>query len=88
MPPAPNFVQNDVSYGRKQRHLDETRSNFMKSLVYMRVDAERPLPNRETQEAIEEGERIARDPNVKGYHDMESLKAALKSDTPLSNSAE
>ncbi len=38
-----------------------------------------PLPSRETQEAIEEGERIARDPDVKGYHDMKSLKAALNS---------
>ena len=59
-----------------------------RATVYMRVDKERPLPNRETQEAIEEGERIARDPNVKGYHDMESLKAALNSDTPSSHSVE
>ncbi len=54
----------------------------------MRVDKERPLPNRETQEAIEEGESIARAPNVKEYHDMESLKDARNSDTPSSHSAE
>lgn len=39
----------------------------------MRVDT----PNAETIEAIEEGRRIARDPNVKGYTNIEDLKAAL-----------
>lgn len=39
----------------------------------MRVDT----PNAETIEAIEEGRRIARDPNVKGYTSVEDLKAAL-----------
>lgn len=38
-----------------------------------------PMPNRETIEAIEEGERIARDPGVPGYKDMESLRRALNS---------
>lgn len=38
-----------------------------------------PVPNRETIEAIEEGERIARDPGVAGYKDMESLRRALNS---------
>ena len=35
------------------------------------------MPNKETIEAIEEGERIAKDPNRKGYSDIESLKKAL-----------
>lgn len=39
----------------------------------MRIDT----PNAETIEAIEEGRRIARDPNVKGYTNIEDLKAAL-----------
>lgn len=39
----------------------------------MRVDT----PNAETIEAINEGRRIARDPNVKGYTSIEDLKAAL-----------
>ena len=38
-----------------------------------------PMPNRETIEAIEEGERIAGDPGVTGYKDMESLRRALNS---------
>lgn len=38
-----------------------------------------PVPNRETLEAIEEGERIAHDPKVPGYKDMESLREALNS---------
>ena len=38
-----------------------------------------PVPNKETLEAIEEGERIAHDPNVPGYKDMDSLRRALNS---------
>ena len=38
-----------------------------------------PVLNKETLEAIEEGERIAHDPNVPGYRDMESLRKALNS---------
>ena len=34
-------------------------------------------PNQTTIEAIEEGRCIARDPNVKGYHSIDELKAAL-----------
>ena len=35
------------------------------------------IPNKTTIEAIEEGRRIASDPNVKGYRSMDELKAAL-----------
>ena len=35
-------------------------------------------PNKTTIAAIEEGRRIASDPNVKGYHSMDDLKAALE----------
>ena len=34
--------------------------------------------NRETIEAVEEGRKIARDPAVKGYTDMEELRKALE----------
>ncbi|MDO4241336.1 MAG: type II toxin-antitoxin system RelB/DinJ family antitoxin [Microbacteriaceae bacterium] len=34
-------------------------------------------PNAETIAAIEEGRRIARDPNVKGYRSIEELRADL-----------
>jgi len=34
-------------------------------------------PNNETLKAITEAERIAHDPKVKGFIDMESLKAAI-----------
>lgn len=35
-------------------------------------------PNKTTIAAIEEGRRIASDPSVKGYHDMNDLRAALE----------
>lgn len=35
------------------------------------------VPNAETKAAIEEGKRIAEDPDVKGYRDIASLKKAL-----------
>ncbi len=38
-----------------------------------------PIPNKQTLEAIEEGERIANDPSVPGYKDMDSLRKALNS---------
>lgn len=38
-----------------------------------------PRPNKTTLAAIEEGERIAHDPAVKGYRDMDSLRKALES---------
>ena len=34
-------------------------------------------PNKTTKAAIEEGRRIAADPTVKGYHDIDELRAAL-----------
>lgn len=36
------------------------------------------IPNSETQAAIEEAKRIAKDPNVKSYKDIESLRKALE----------
>ena len=36
------------------------------------------VPNAETVAAMEEAERIARDPNVKGYTDLNELFEALK----------
>ena len=40
------------------------------------------LPNKETAAALQESERIARDPSVKGYRDMDELFASLRSDSP------
>lgn len=37
------------------------------------------VPNKATMDAIEEGERIAYDPSVPGYRDMDSLRKALNS---------
>ena len=34
--------------------------------------------NKETIEAIEEGRKIAKDPNRKGYHSVDELKKALE----------
>ncbi|WP_298729564.1 toxin-antitoxin system protein [uncultured Granulicatella sp.] len=34
--------------------------------------------NKETIEAIEEGRKIAKDPNAKGYHSVDELKKALE----------
>jgi len=38
-----------------------------------------PAPNLETLAALQEGERIAHDPTVKGYRDMAALIEALNS---------
>lgn len=35
--------------------------------------------NKETIEAIEEGRKIAKDPNVKGYYTVDELKKAMES---------
>lgn len=40
-------------------------------------DLKLEVPNEVTAAAIEEGRRIASDPDVKGYTDMNELKAAL-----------
>ena len=37
------------------------------------------IPNHVTKAAIEEGRKIAKDPNAKGYTNMADLKAALES---------
>ena len=36
-------------------------------------------PNKTTIDAIKEGRKIAKDPNVKGYHMVNELKKALDS---------
>lgn len=41
-------------------------------------DLKLEVPNEVTTAAIEEGRRIASDPNVKGYTDISELKAALE----------
>ena len=41
-------------------------------------DLKLEVPNEETAAAIEEGRRIASDPDVKGYTDISELKAALE----------
>ena len=40
------------------------------------------IPNAETLAALEEGMRITYDPKIRGYRDMEELKASLLSDDP------
>ena len=42
-------------------------------------DVERKIPNAETIKAIDEGRKIARDPSVKAYDNMEELIKALES---------
>ena len=42
-------------------------------------DVGRKMPNAETTKAIEEGRKIARDPNVKAYDNMEDLIRNLES---------
>lgn len=40
-------------------------------------ESEQDQPNEETIAAMLEAERIAKDPSVKGYHDMDELFADL-----------
>ena len=42
------------------------------------VKLEQPNPNKQTIAAILEAERIAKDPSVKGYNDLDALFASLK----------
>ncbi len=48
-----------------------------KAIPFINVSA--PVPNWKTVEAIDEGERIAHNPKVSGYRDIESLRKALNS---------
>ena len=41
---------------------------------------EMPRYNKETEKAIEEAKHISRDPDFKGYDNIEELKAALDND--------
>ena len=41
---------------------------------------ELPKYNRETLDAMAEAKKISRDPGIKGYNNMEDLKAALEAD--------
>ena len=41
---------------------------------------ELPKYNRETLDAMAEARKISRDPDIKGYNNMEDLKAALEAD--------
>ena len=41
-------------------------------------DLKLDMPNRETMEAIEEGERISYNPNVPSYDNIEDLRKALE----------
>ena len=41
-------------------------------------DLKLDLPNKETLEAIEEGDRIAYDPNVPSYYNIDDLRKALE----------
>jgi len=70
--------------------LDEIGMNMSTAInIYLKQIAKRraipfavtanPIPNDETAAAIEEGERIAYDPHVKGYRDMNSLIRYLNS---------
>ena len=70
--------------------LDEIGKNMSTAInIYLKQIAKRraipfavtanPIPNDETDAAIEEGERIAYDPHVKGHRDMNSLIRDLNS---------
>ncbi|NMA38767.1 MAG: type II toxin-antitoxin system RelB/DinJ family antitoxin [Lentisphaerae bacterium] len=70
--------------------LDEIGMSMSTAInIYLRQIAKRraipfavtanPVPNDETSAAIEEGERIACDPHVRGYRDMNSLIRDLNS---------
>lgn len=49
---------------------------FLKQSIKRRglpFDVVQPVPNQETIAAIEESDRISRDPNVKGYTDVDEM---------------
>ena len=52
------------------------RQSLREGRIPFEIKLERP--NRETMAALLEAERIARDPSVKGYRDLDELFADLK----------
>ena len=74
--------QADIFFGTLGMNLTTAFNIFVRqSLREGRIPFEISLrqPNKETIEAMLEGERIAKDPSVKGYRDLDALFADLKS---------
>ena len=74
--------QADVFFGTLGMNITTAFNIFVRqSLREGRIPFEISLnqPNKETMEAMLEGERIAKDPSVKGYRDLDALFADLKS---------
>ncbi|MCL2323004.1 MAG: hypothetical protein FWC47_12985 [Oscillospiraceae bacterium] len=60
---------------------DNERSRFhMDGTESLKFDLRPERPNLETLEAMVEAERISRDPNVKGYRDINALFEDLDTD--------
>lgn len=84
-------VRVDEKLKREVEHcLDEMGMNMSTAInIYLRrIAATRaipfsvrafPIPNKETVEAMKEGDRMAHDPNAVGYHRMDELVEALNS---------
>ncbi len=56
------------------------RQSLREGGIPFEVKLEQPKPNKETIAAMLEAERIARDPSVKGYNDLDELFADLKNE--------
>ena len=57
-----------------------TKSNINKDINEQGIPSSQKLEkyNKATVAAIEEGRKIAKDPNAKGYHTVDELKKALE----------
>lgn len=69
-------------YSKLGMNLSEAVVMFLKASVREKdlpYTVDLYVPNKETEEAIEEGRRLARDPKVKKYDNMKDLIEALES---------
>ena len=50
---------------------------FELKMSQQKILSSNDIPNEKTKKAIEEGDRISQDPNIKGYTNIEELRKAL-----------
>ena len=75
-------AQADVLFGELGMNLTTAFNIFVRQAIReggIPFDISLRQPNRETVTAMLEAERIAKDPSVKGYDDLDELFADLKS---------
>lgn len=79
------ILEDCITVGPTRKEVIRMTKSNLKSRIDKDINGQR-IPsslksekyNKVTVEAIEEGRKIAKDPNAKGYHTVEELKKALE----------